>query len=93
MILSAAALVGYTVGCFKLKDLETWVYQCKTTMNYGWAPHAEILPFLSILFAGVAGLVLFGLIMILVKPWLFFGISDEPPLNECVPDRPKVVKP
>ena len=69
--LSASASFGYGSGYFKLRELETWVSSCKSTLKLAWAPHAEILPPLSFLFSLVAALVFIGLIAILIHPkWL-----------------------
>jgi hypothetical protein len=68
VLLSISACLGYGAGYFKLCDLETWILQCKASLKLGWAPHAEVLPRLSLLLSVVAGLVTIGLVVMLLWP-------------------------
>ena len=77
VILSASTCVGYASGYYKLQEFEAWVFQCKANLNVGWAPHADQLPLLALLFAVIAGLVCIGLILIPYKSQWFFGTPDE----------------
>jgi hypothetical protein len=76
-LFSGAAVVGYSTAFRKLRDLQHWVRACKETLNFGWAPHAEILPNLSGLFALVALAILAGLIVILFRPDLLTSKTSQ----------------
>ncbi len=76
-LLSTSAFVGYSGGYLKLRDLESWILSCKATLGFGWAPHAEVLGHLSLLFAAVSALVSIGLLAILAKPHWLLGSPGE----------------